>query len=409
MDQLTFAVFAFVYLAMVVGRVPGLMLDRTGAALLGAIVLLAANVIDPDHAWRCVDVPTIGLLLAMMIVSAQLRLGGFYAAVARRLGNAELTPDLLLAMLIMVAGVLSAILANDIVCLAMTPVLLEGCRRRRLKAAPFLIALACASNVGSAATLIGNPQNILIGESLKLDFARYVLDASVPALGGMAVTWLVVRVSVRGQWYDQAATSLVEAQTPALKPWQVGKGLAVVAVLMFVFLFVDWPRDVVALAAAGLLLMSRKMHSREMLGMVDWQLLLLFISLFIVNHAMEVTGNQDAIFSGLAASGVDVADPATLFLITPVLSNIVSNVPAVMLLLPKAAHPHAGTILAISSTLAGNLFIIGSIANIIVVEQAAMMGEKINWKQHAKIGVPVTLLSMAIAAAWLWVRIAAIG
>jgi Na+/H+ antiporter NhaD/arsenite permease-like protein len=183
------------------------------------------------------------------------------------------------------------------------------------------------------------------------------------------------------------------------------KGVAVAAVVFVLFLLAPLPREVVALVAAGLLMMSRKLHSYKMLGLVDWQLLVLFIGLFVVNHALARTGMPEDIMHALAAGGADLTQPWMLFGASFVLSNIVSNVPAVMLLLPAATHEMAGPVLALASTLAGNLLIVGSIANIIVVNAARRHGIHIGWKEHARVGVPVTLLTMAIAAGWLWLRL----
>jgi Na+/H+ antiporter NhaD/arsenite permease-like protein len=176
--------------------------------------------------------------------------------------------------------------------------------------------------------------------------------------------------------------------------------------LVAVFLGSDAPREVAALSAAGVLLMSRRMASRDILGLVDWQLLVLFIGLFVVNHGLAASGALEQIFGALRASGADLSQPAWLFAVTVLLSNLVSNVPAVMLLLPVATHPLAGPVLALASTLAGNLFLVGSIANIIVVDQAARLGVRISWRDHARVGVPVTAATLAIAAAWLWLRAA---
>lgn len=400
MNQTVLAVFAFVYLGMILGEIPGLALDRTGVALLGAIALLAAGTVSPEAAWGSIDVPTIALLFGLMVVSAQFRLGGFYALVTRRLASARVSPGAVLALLVATSGVLSAFLANDIVCLAMAPILVEGCARRRLDPVPFLLALACASNVGSAATLIGNPQNMLIGQVLDLPFARYLLDAGVPSAIGLAAVWWIVRRQARGRW--ERETPLPEVEAPAFDAWQSSKGLAVLGALVLLFLFTPWPRDVAALLAAGLLLTSRRMASRDILSLVDWHLLVLFMGLFVVNHALAASGATGSALAWLAASGVDAGHPGWLFSLTAALSNLVSNVPAVMLLLPAASHPLAGPILALSSTLAGNLFIVGSIANIIVVDQAARLGVRISWREHARVGVPVTLVTLAVAAGWLW-------
>ncbi len=402
MDWLVTAVFAFVYLGLILGRVPGLALDRTGLALLGAILLLAAGKTGTEEVCSAVDLPTMALLFGLMVVSAQFRLGGFYSHIVRRLAGLSVGPEAFLALLIAVVGLLSALLANDIVCLAVAPILVEGCARRRLDPIPFLLALACAANVGSAATLIGNPQNMLIGQVLRLPFTEYLFDAGPPALLGLFMVWLVIRHAYRGRW--ERATSLPEIDAPPYSAWQTAKGLVLVSGVVFCFLFAPWPREVVALTAAGLLLCSRHMRSREMLGLVDWQLLLLFFSLFIINHSVSASGSLDTINRSLIDAGFRIDHPVWLFGLSAGLSNLVSNVPAVMLLLPYAHQPWSGPILALSSTLAGNLLVVGSIANIIVIDQAARLGIHISWRQHAVIGLPVTLLTLLAAAGWLWFR-----
>jgi Na+/H+ antiporter NhaD/arsenite permease-like protein len=400
MDTTVLAVFVFVYIGMILGEIPGLALDRTGVALLGTIALLVMQRITPIDAWNAVDVSTIGLLLGLMVVSAQFRLGGFYAKLTRGLAAMNVSTGILLALLIAVSGVLSALLANDIVCLAMAPVLVEGCVRRRLNPVPFLLALACASNVGSAATLIGNPQNMLIGQVLHLSFSRYLLQAGVPSAVGLIAVWVVVRQRMGGRVNEEVSIPVVEA--PDFNLWQTTKGFLVLTALVFVFLLTSWPREVVALAAAGLLLTSRRMASRDILGLVDWHLLVLFVGLFVVNHVVAESSILAQMMSVVNSSGINLAEPEWLFAVTVVLSNLVSNVPATMLLLPVATHPLAGPVLALASTLAGNLFIVGSIANIIVVDQADRLGVRITWWEHAKVGVPVTVLTLAIAAGWLW-------
>jgi Na+/H+ antiporter NhaD/arsenite permease-like protein len=401
-DGWVVAVFVFVYLGMLLGEIPGLALDRTGVALLGALALVASERVSPAAAWQAIDVPTIALLFGLMVVSAQFRLGGFYTWVTRRLAAARVSPPVLLALLVVVVGGLSAVLANDIVCLAVAPLLVEGCARRGLNPVPFLLALACAANVGSAATLIGNPQNMLIGQRLHLAFAGYLLDAAVPSLLGLAVVWLVVAVSARRSW--QRHTPIPRVEEPELDRWQTGKGIVVLVLLLVGFLVVPIPREVLALTAAAVLLTSRRMASRDILGLVDWHLLVLFVGLFVVNFALADSGTLARATAVLQHGGVDLARPVVLFPMTVVLSNLVSNVPAVMLLLPKASHPLAGPVLALASTLAGNLFIVGSIANIIVVDQAARMEVRISWRQHAAVGVPITLATLAVAAGWLWLR-----
>lgn len=403
MTEAIVAVFLVVYLGMILGGLPFLQLDRTGIALLGAIALIGMEALTLEEAARSIHLPTLILLFAFMVVTAQMRLGGFYDVVTRRLAALPLRPVALLGALIGVIAALSAVFSNDIVCLAVAPVLIDACRQRRIEPLPHLLALACAANIGSAATLIGNPQNMLIGETLALSFAGYFREAIAPVVAGLLLTWAVIAFACRGHFAAAADAPAPEA-APADTPgdlWQTAKGLVVAFGIVGCFVFTSWPREVVALTGAGLLLMSRKLHSRDMLGLIDWELLVLFMGLFIVNHALQKTGLPAAVVADLSAAGVSLTELWPLAGVSFVLSNLVSNVPAVMLLLPSATHPLAGPTLALVSTLAGNLFIVGSIANIIVVDAAARRGITIGWRTHARVGIPVTLASLAASAAWL--------
>jgi Na+/H+ antiporter NhaD/arsenite permease-like protein len=300
---------------------------------------------------------------------------------------------------------LSAVFSNDIVCLAMAPLLVDACRRRRLAPVPFLLALACASNIGSAATLIGNPQNMLIGQTMRLSFDGYFLDAIIPVALGLAASWVLIAWQTKGRWeeIDTAGVSDQAADIP-FDAWQTTKGLMIAGALLVAFLVAPWPREHMALIGAGILLMSRQLRSRNMLGLVDWELLVLFMSLFVVNAAFQSTGLTEHAIAWLASLGVRLDQPGALFGATFVLSNLVSNVPAVMLLIPVVHHPMGGVMLALVSTLAGNLLIVGSIANIIVVDAAARRGIVIDWRRHARVGVPVTLMTLAVSGAYLALR-----
>ncbi|MDR7152001.1 Na+/H+ antiporter NhaD/arsenite permease-like protein [Hydrogenophaga palleronii] len=409
-DWAIVAVFAIVYLGMFLGGLPRLKLDRSGVALLGAIAVIALAGLPVEDAARAIDLPTIVLLFAFMVVSAQMRLGGFYTAVTRRVGALPLSRGALLAALIGVAGSLSAVFSNDIVCLAMTPVVARLCLHRRLNPLPFLIGLACAANIGSAATLIGNPQNMLIGSVLQLPFAGYVRQAAPPVLISLALLWVWLAFGPGSK-----AGSLPPSQVPAgegannfaadepvFDGWQTTKGLLVAAALLLIFLFTDWPRDVAALVGAGVLLLSRRLQSARVMGLIDWPLLILFMGLFVVNHAFETTGLAGQAVAWLGTQGVHLADPGPLLVVGAVLSNLVSNVPAVMLLLPHlgASGEQAGVMLALVSTFAGNLLLVGSIANLIVADLARQQGIEIDWKRHAITGIPVTLASLAVV--WVW-------
>ena len=402
------AIFAVVYLGMILGGLPGLQVDRTGIALLGAIALVGLGVLTPEQAALSVHLPTLLLLFSFMVISAQMRLGGFYGRVTERVAALPLSPPVLLGAVIAVVAALSAVFSNDIVCLAVAPVLIDACRRRGLDPLHFLLALACAANIGSAATLIGNPQNMLVGQVLQIRFAGYFAAAAAPVVLGLVLAWALIAWQARGQWAAPApgpkAAPERRADAGGFDRWQTVKGLAVAGALLGVFVLTDWPREVAALVGAGLLLMSRRLHSNKMLGLVDWELLILFIGLFVVNHALARTGITAAAIDALSAAGVQLSEPGPLFAAILLLSNIVSNVPAVMLLLPVATEADAGPTLALVSTLAGNLLIVGSIANIIVVDAAARHGIEIGWRRHARAGVPVTLGTLAITAGWLALR-----
>jgi Na+/H+ antiporter NhaD/arsenite permease-like protein len=400
------AVFATVYLGMFLGGLPRLKLDRSGVALLGAIAVIALTGLPLEDAARSVDLPTIVLLFAFMVVSAQMRLGGFYTEVTRRVGALPLSRAGLLAALIVVSGALSAIFSNDIVCLAMTPVVARLCLQRGLNPIPFLIGLACAANIGSAATLIGNPQNMLIGSVLQLHFADHARQALAPVSVSLALLWLWLAYGpgARAGAPESAPSVQVPLRTDGepFDRWQTAKGLVVATALMAVFLFTDWPRDVAALVGAGVLLLSRRFHSADVIGFVDWPLLLLFIGLFVVNHAFEQTGLSAQAVAWLATQGVHLSDPGALVVVGVLLSNLVSNVPAVMLMLPHlGADPQqAGVLLALVSTFAGNLLLVGSIANLIVADLAAKEGIVLDWKRHLVTGLPVTLVSLLVV--WVW-------
>lgn len=403
------AIFGVVYLGMFLGGLPRLKLDRSGVALLGAIAVLALTGLSVEDAARAVDLPTIVLLFAFMVVSAQMRLGGFYSAVTRRVGAMPLAPAGLLAALIAVAGAMSAVFSNDIVCLAMAPVVARLALQRGLNPVPLLVGLACAANIGSAATLIGNPQNMLIGSVLQLPFAGYVRAALGPVALSLALLWVWLAFGPPARRLRETpppAAHEPDEADPPFDPWQTAKGLTVASALMLIFLFTDWPRDVAALVGTGVLLLSRRLHSAHVMGFVDWQLLLLFIGLFVVNHAFETTGLAAQAVAWLGTQGLHVDEPGPLLVLGVALSNVVSNVPAVMLLLPHLrGNADAGVMLALVSTFAGNLLLVGSIANLIVADLARKAGVTVDWRAHAAIGVPVTLATLALVWGWLaWAR-----
>jgi Na+/H+ antiporter NhaD/arsenite permease-like protein len=400
-------VFFLVYLGMILGGLPFLQLDRTGVALLGAIALIGMGAVSPEDAARSVHLPTVLLLFSFMVLSAQLRLGGFYPWFTVKLAERPFSPPALLAAVIVVVAALSAVFSNDIVCLSVAPVLAAACSRRGLDPVPYLLALACAANVGSAATLIGNPQNMLIGSALRLSFAGYIATAAVPVLLGLLATWAVIAVQAGGRWQARSETPAPSDRRDegpvALNRWQSVKGLGVAAILLVVFLFSGFPREVAALTGAGVLLTSRRLHSNKMLGLVDWELLVLFTGLFVVIRGVETSGLSGDLLAAAAATGLH--RPAVLTVVAAAVSNLVSNVPAVLLfrsMIPTFGEPaRAWLVLAMATTLAGNLTVLGSVANLIVVEAARSARVEIGFLEYCRVGVPLTIATLLLGWAVL--------
>lgn len=399
------AVFVLTYIGMAAGRLPWLRVDRTGIALLGVIVLLATESVTLDDVGASIDMPTLVLLFALMIVSAQFAEAGFYDRVARWITEPLHSPVVLLGLTVLVGGVLSAALANDILLFALVPLLIAGVTARGLDPRPFLIALAGASNAGSAATLIGNPQNILVGLIGDLDFLTFLLACGVPAVCGLGIVFLVVWAV----WHNRMAATVlaVTRDIPEVRSHphdrnQTIKGAVALAALLAVFT-TSLPREIGALVIAALLLANRKFTSRTMIAAVDWPLLLLFACLSGIAGALANTGIPLDVMTSLREHGLLPDSLAVLTPLTLLMSNTIGNVPAVILLMQIWPAPPKGALygLALLSSLSGNLLLIGSLANVIVAERAAAFGVRLSFAEYAKVGVPVALLSIAIAVLWL--------
>jgi len=302
---------------------------------------------------------------------------------------------------IAVSGVLSAMLVNDIVVFAMTPILCLSLKGRGLDARPYLMALAGAGNAGSAATLIGNPQNILIGQAGKLGFWDFVAVCGPPAIMGL----LCVYVAIRWVWAKElhAGPALGEAGAPEIDTRQIIKALIATVALLALFA-TPLPREIAALAVAAVLLASRTVYSRKLVSSVDWQLLLLIMCLFVVTGAFAATGLAQRALADIGQGGFLSDTLATLAPGALVLSNTIGNVPATILLLSLWPDLAPGTLygLAILSTLGGNLLLVGSLCNLIVAERAAASGVAITFRDFARAGVPMTVASMSLAVLWLW-------
>jgi Na+/H+ antiporter NhaD/arsenite permease-like protein len=402
---LTLAVFLLVYVAMGAGKIPGVKVDRTGAAIVGALVLMAAGRIAPQAAWDAIDYRTVGLLFGLMVVSAAFVVSGFYGWAATRVASLPVSPPVLLAILVAVAGLLSAVLTNDVVVVAMTPLLVAITLSRGLNPVPFLLGFCFAANAGSAGTIIGSPQNMIAAQGLGISFNGFLRIAAAPALLSLPIVWGIVALFYRRRWHAPAAAAPASPPAAPTDHWETAKAAVVTLGVVLAFVLTDWPKELVALGAAAILLVNRSISSSDMLGKVDGNLLLLLMGLFIVNAAMAATGLPQALLGELRGAGVDLDAPLTLFLVISVLSNVIGNNPAVMLLIPYIGGPgdHAalGAALALGTGFSSNMIVFGSLAGIIVVEQAKARGIAIGFGEFARAGVPVALACMLMAAAWI--------
>jgi len=403
MDSVALTIAVITYTGVALGGIPGLALDRTGIALLGAIGMVVSGELSTRDAVMSIDMPTILLLYGLMVLSSQFRLGGFYTRLAVKITAFMQNSQKFLLAVMTISAALSAVLMNDVVCLAFTPVLTVSLLNAGRNPVPFLIGLAVSSNIGSAATIIGNPQNMLIGQLGMLDFGRFFLWCAPPSLMSLGAAYLIIRTIYRKDLAKKAAPGgVTDDSWPSFNRHQSSKAVAAMLLLIGLF-FTNIPREISAISIAGLLLCSRRMHTRSILGLVDWHLITLFCGLFIVIKGMETTGLPLMVIESFASRGIDIRNVFTLTAVSGILSNIVSNVPATMLLtkfLDPAKHLQ-WYVLAISSTFAGNLITIGSIANLITFEQARVYGVKVGFWEHAKVGIPVTLVSFGITVGWM--------
>jgi len=398
------AIFVLTYVGMAIGRIPGLRTDRAGLALVAAVLMIVATGADLRRAAGWVDLSTLALLFGLMVLSAQFGICGFYDYCADRITHARGSPQRLLAITIVVTALLAAVLTNDIVTFAVPPLLCLGLQARGLNPIPYLIGLAAAANIGSAATVIGNPQNILIGQVGHLDFWRFLAICGLPSLIGLGVIQAVICWQWRGRWQlPEPQAAVAAAKVPELQRWSLAKAALITAALLVAF-GVGAPRDLAALFAAAALFMSRRVETRALVGAVDWSLLTLFGGLFVVTGAVaDLPAAQqlfrDLIDQGLLPDRLPVLTPLTL-----VMSNTIGNVPSDIMLLQVWHQPPREALygLALLSTFAGNLLLTGSLANLIVAERAATVGAGLPFLAHARAGIPITLLTSAVAALWLW-------
>lgn len=400
-DILVLSVFLIVYYVMAVGKLPGLSADRTGIAMAGAFMLIAIGAVGVSELPEIIEFPTLLMLFVLMLLAAHFAAANSFNVLSQWLSYRADRPKLLLAGVVISGGFLSMVLVNDIVVFAFTPVLCMALMRQDLDPRPYLLGLAGAANAGSAVSLIGNPQNILIGSVGDLSIQAYFLLTIVPVLIALGVVYAVVYRVWRNQ-LQQATNIRYWEDDHTTDRWLFIKSLfATLILIVLLIMFSDF-RYQIALGVVLVLLLGRVIKTDRLLKEVDLPLLVLIASLFVVTAAFSALP-----MTGSAVNYLETQDwlPDRLAVLIPfslIASNTIGNVPAVMLLLGVTENLSVITLqgLALFSTLAGNLLLTGSLANIIVAERAASQGIKLGFMDFMRVGVPVTLLSMVPAALW---------
>jgi len=398
------AIFALTYVLMTGRRLEWLPLDRPSAALTGAVLMVVAGVIPIDEAYGAVDWNTIVLLLGMMILTAYLKMAGFFGLVAEKALRRVRTPTGLLAAVVVLSGVLSALFVNDTVCLLFTPIVLEVALRAKLPPVPFLIALATSANIGGVATPTGNPQNMIVATASGIPYGAFCSRLLPVAALGLAANFAILRWLYRRELAVPFAAVAAVERTPVV-PGLLRLSLLVVAATLVAYLAGGHLATVSISGAVALFLLSRRLPRRS-LEQVDWALLLFFGALFVLVGGLARSGVVEKIYDATSPFFGDGewSRLATFSAFTVAGSQLLSNVPFVLVARHWIeAFPDPETMwlaLAMASTLAGNLTLLGSVANVIVAE-VARDRVHLGFGEFLRAGVPTTLATTAIGVAVL--------
>lgn len=398
MTSLVVAIFALTYVLIAVRRLRILPIGRPAGALLGATLMVVSGAMTPEESYRAIDGDTLVLLLGMMFITAELDQTGFFGWASAHILRRARSPISLLVTISVAAATASALLVNDTVCLFFTPIVVATCRRANLPLGPYLIALATSANLGSAATLVGNPQNMLIGAMSGLSFLAF----SAAVLPVVALVFLA-HLALALRYYRKALAPHTLPATPGAAPpfprGVIPVGLVLAAVLIAFLL--GGHLGFTAMAGGVALMLVRFRDPHETFKRVDWTLLLFFAGLFIVTGALRETGLVASLWESLAAT-MRTDTPSGLAAFTTAMtvgSNVVSNVPMVVLTGPylgSLGDPAVGyTLLAFITTVAGNLTLVGSVANIIVAE-GARDHYTLGFGEYLRFGAVSTLLVLAL-------------
>lgn len=401
-QTITLIIVMLTYVGVAFGFIPKLRTNRTIIALLGAGLLLLFRQINLADIPAFLDIDTLILLFSMMIINANLRLAGFFKLTGVYLLRLTRKSRVFLAIEIVVVGVMSALFLNDTVCIMFTPFLLELLLAIDRDPIPYLIALATSANIGSVATLTGNPQNMIIGSASGISYTQFLGALAPISLLCLGIAWVVIILMYRREfsttnYFVIPPTHKVSYYKPLLI-----KSLAVVAGMLIAFL-AGVPVALASFLAASVLLVTRRTNPEKIFAGIDWGILVFFSALFILTGSLDKNQVTSMLLNSFYIAGKENA--LNLSLMTTALSNLVSNVPAVLLLKPLVAsmtQPIAGWLtLAASSTLAGNLTLLGSVANLIVAESAKRRQVELTFWEYTKSGLIITILTLVISTIWL--------
>ncbi len=390
MDK-AFIIFLATYILIAIGQPPLFRIDRTGAAIIGSSLMVITGILSVYDAYEAIDYKTILILFGMMVLIANLRLSGFFNIIYSMVIKIVRTPKILLYAIILSSGILSAFFVNDTVCLIFTPLVVELSQQLRLNPKPYLLAICMSANIGSVATITGNPQNIIIGAASGISYSSFFLKMFPVAMVGFVICAFFIYVFYRKDLQS------ITFQMPNMR-LRYNKALMLKSILVsfitMVLFFAGVPLELVSVGVASFLLITRRVKPDKVYNLVDFRLLILFIGLFIVIKGVE---KSDLYFELMSFAKNVVKSNLLLITTSALLSNLVSNVPAVIMFKPLIINysnsEGSWLLLAMSSTLAGNLTILGSIANIIVIE-GAYPKIKIGFFEYLKIGVPVTIITL---------------
>ncbi len=400
---ITGGIVLLTFIGVAIGRYPIIKSNRTTIALMGVALLLVTRQVQFEQLPDYIDFDTIILLFSMMIINANLKLAGFFSVASQWLVRWSRSARSFLAVEILLAGVLSALFLNDTICLMFAPFLINLMDTMKRNPIPYLIALATAANVGSTATLTGNPQNMIVGIASGISYTDFSLALIPVALVGLGVIWLVLVKMFPFDFNRRPLQVLPEQDiVPVQKPLLI-KTLLITGGLLVAFLG-GAPIALSSFLAASLLLITRRHQPQTVFAEFDWSLLVFFSALFIVSGSLETSGvTTQLIDVNTLADRINIWN---LSLLSAGLSNLVSNVPAVLLLKPLVSALDNARIgwltLASASTLAGNLTLLGSVANLIVAETASRYRIDLSFWKYTKPGFVITLITLAIDIAWLY-------